>query len=245
MKKPVKLLILFFLLSQQAHADILATIGGVNTLLYGVAAGIAALMIAMHAVKWKTAENPSDREAAKKGLINVILALVLIMIAAALVGVAFVKPPAPEAPPTTTLKNATHLTTTTTKTTTTTTTTTTTIPPEKLLTAKNLVDCINAKNGRLDSIVPVSGCPQCRLIKCKVFGKEIDPPVGPGLPQYFNMTRRAVTVGPYFIRADGQRITGCHTMPQINDFFGCDLVPVPEHVYKECREDPGPIAMDC
>lgn len=246
MKRPVKLLTLFFFLSQQVHADILATIGGVNALLYGVAAGIAALMIARHAVKWKTAENPGDREAAKKGMINVILALVLIMIAAALVGVAFVKPPEPEAPPTTTMKNVTYRTTTTlTKTTTTTTTTTTTIPPEKLLTAENLVNCINSKNGRLDSIVPVSGCPQCRLIKCKVFGKETDPPVGPGLPQYYRMNRRAVTVGPFFIRADGSAKAGCHTMPQLNDFFGCDLVPVPGHEYKLCREDLGPIVMDC
>jgi hypothetical protein len=241
MKRYISMLVLFLFLSLQVYAEILTTLGGVNTLLYGVATGIAALMITMHLVRWKTAENSNEREEAKKGIIHVILALILIMIAGTLVVVLFVKPPEVEAP----LLIASSTTQLTTTQAATSTTTTTTIPPEKLLTAENLVTCINSKNGRLDSIVPVSGCPQCRLIKCKVFGKEIDPPVGPGLPQYNRMNKRQVTVGPLFIRADGQRIAGCHTMPQINDFFGCDLIPVPEHVYKECREDPGPIVMDC
>jgi C1A family cysteine protease len=143
MKSLITILILFFLLSQQAYAAILDTIGGINTLLYGIAAGIAALMITMHAVKWKTAENPSEREEAKRGMINVILALILIMIAATLVRVLFVKPPELPAPPTTTVNNPTTTanngsfittttlkktsTTTTTKTTTTTSTTTTTL----------------------------------------------------------------------------------------------------------------------
>jgi heme O synthase-like polyprenyltransferase len=93
MKKAVNILILFFFLSQQAYAGILETIGGINTLLYGIAAGIAALMITMHAVKWKTADNPNDREEAKRGIINVILALILIMIAATIVRLLFIKPP--------------------------------------------------------------------------------------------------------------------------------------------------------
>jgi hypothetical protein len=52
-------------------------------------------MISLHAVKWKTAENPREREEAKKGIIGVILALLLIMIAATLVSLLFSKPPAP------------------------------------------------------------------------------------------------------------------------------------------------------
>ncbi len=85
---------LILLLSLPAFADIIDTIGGVNTVLYGIAAGIAALMITLHAIRWKTAENPSEREEAKKGIISVILAIVLIMIAATLVSLLFSKPPA-------------------------------------------------------------------------------------------------------------------------------------------------------
>jgi hypothetical protein len=68
------------------------TVGGVNNLLYGVAAGIALLLITLHAVRWKTAENPNDREEAKKGMINVIIGLIVIIIAATLVALLFSKP---------------------------------------------------------------------------------------------------------------------------------------------------------
>ena len=244
MKRPINILILFLFLSPQVHAAILDTIGGVNTLLYGIAAGIAALMITMHAVKWKTADNPNDREEAKRGMINVILALILIMIAAALVSVLFVKPPEADAPPTTTtLKSST--TTTLTGTTSTTTTTTTTIPPEKLLTAKNLVDCMHRVGGTLESIEPVTGCAHCRHIKCTVFGEEKDPPVGPGLPQYYIIPPIKVGVGPQFVKADGSYSPGCKTMPEINDYYSCGLVPVPGHVYKKCEEAHNPIQFDC
>jgi len=246
MKRPINILILFLFLSPQVHAAILDTIGGVNTLLYGIAAGIAALMITMHAVKWKTADNPNDREEAKRGMINVILALILIMIAATLVSVLFVKPPEADAPPTTTtLNNRVSTTTTITGTTSTTTTTTTTIPPEKLLTAKNLVDCVNREKGKLESIEPVSGCEHCREIKCSVFAKEIDPPVGSGLPQYKRLTLISVSVGPYWVKADGTKSVGCKTMQQISDYYGCDLKPVPGHVYFECKSYDNPIKFDC
>lgn len=71
---------------------IIETIGGINNLLYGIAAGIAILMITIHAVKWKTASSPADREEAKRGIINVILGLIVIIIAAALVALIYVKP---------------------------------------------------------------------------------------------------------------------------------------------------------
>ena len=245
MKRPINILILFFFLSPQVHAAILDTISGVNTLLYGIAAGIAALMIAMHAVKWKTADNPNDREEAKRGMINVILALILIMIAATLVSVLFVKPPEAEAPPTTTtLKNGVS-TTTTIKKTTTTTTTTTSIPADKLLTAKNLVDCIHRVGGQLKSIEPVSGCAHCRHIKCTVFGLEVDSPVGPGLTEYYRIPPIKVSVGPYWVKAGGSAEAGCKTMPEINEYYGCDLVPVPGHVYFKCVEAHNPIQFDC
>lgn len=84
---------LLFYLSMQTYAEIFDTIGGVNNILYGIAAGIATLMITMHAVKWKTADNPNDREEAKKGIMSVILAIILIIVAATLVTLLFRKPP--------------------------------------------------------------------------------------------------------------------------------------------------------
>jgi hypothetical protein len=88
--KTAGFLVLLALAATPAKAeDIIETIGGINTLLYGIAAGIAALMITFHAIKWKTAAGPNDREEAKRGIINVILGLILIMIAASLVGLLF------------------------------------------------------------------------------------------------------------------------------------------------------------
>jgi hypothetical protein len=69
------------------------TVGGVNSLLYGIATGIALLLITVQAVKWKTSENSKDRDEAKKGMFNVILGLIIIIIAATLVSLLFSKPP--------------------------------------------------------------------------------------------------------------------------------------------------------
>jgi len=393
------LIVLLLGLSTASAEDFIQAIGGFNLLLYGVAAGIAALMIVFHAIRWKTASGPADRDAAKKGITNVILGLALIIIAASVVNLLYQKPnvllvagascnqldgwytikglgptcsgngvctdtveksersytlsgggcvyaeksikiecavavkPCPAgqtcqngvcsggaAPscdmldgwytskslgptcvggkqcldtvekvyrdyylsagscqyaetqrktecastlkdcpqgakcdngfciaPTATTQGSgvTTVQQSTSTTTTSTTTTSTTIPPEKLLTAKNLVDCINSKNGKLQSIEPVSGCAHCRLIKCKVFGKETDPPVGPGLQEYYRLDIIKEDMGPIWIRADGKKTSGCMMMPQISDFFGCGLVPVPGHAYKKCEEDPGVINFDC
>lgn len=85
-----------------SDSGIIETIGGINNLLYGIAAGIATLMITIHAVKWKTAGSPADREEAKRGIINVILGLIVIIIAAALVSLIYVKPEDVAGPATTT-----------------------------------------------------------------------------------------------------------------------------------------------
>lgn len=99
-KKAVTLVFLIILACGNAAADVIETIEGVNSLLYGVAAGIATLMITIHAIKWKTGGSPADREEAKRGIINVILGLILIMIAASVVTVIYQKPnEATEIPP--------------------------------------------------------------------------------------------------------------------------------------------------
>jgi hypothetical protein len=67
-------------------------VGGVNNVLYGVAAGIALLLITLHILRWKMADTPADRDEAKKGIYNVIIGLIVIMIAATLVTLLFSKP---------------------------------------------------------------------------------------------------------------------------------------------------------
>jgi len=70
----------------QAFSD---TIGDINYILYGIAAGIAILLIVIHGVKYKTTDNPDVRENAKRGIINVVIGLAIIIIAAALVSMMF------------------------------------------------------------------------------------------------------------------------------------------------------------
>ena len=60
-------------------------IGEINTVLYGITAGIAILMITVYGIKWKLAESPEAKEEAKRGILNVIFGLAIIIIAASLV----------------------------------------------------------------------------------------------------------------------------------------------------------------
>jgi type IV secretory pathway VirB2 component (pilin) len=60
-------------------------VGDINQVLYGIAAGVAILLVVIHGVKWKTADSLEGREEAKRGVLNVILGLAIIVIAAALV----------------------------------------------------------------------------------------------------------------------------------------------------------------
>ena len=60
-------------------------IGNINSVLYGIAAGIAILLIAIHGIRWKLADSPEAKEEAKRGILNVILGLAIIIIAATLV----------------------------------------------------------------------------------------------------------------------------------------------------------------
>lgn len=75
------------------------TIGNINILLYGIAAGIAALLIAIHGLRWKTATSPEDRREAKRGIWNVIIGLLVVIIAVSLVELIYgPPPPIPPAP---------------------------------------------------------------------------------------------------------------------------------------------------
>ena len=68
-------------------ADILGDLGGLNNIMFGVAAGLAALVIVIQAIKWKTSESRIEREQAKRAIINVVLGLIIVLIAVSLVSV--------------------------------------------------------------------------------------------------------------------------------------------------------------
>lgn len=61
--------------------DLTASFGGMSTIIYAIAAGIAALMIAVHAIKYKASAGAGERNAARKSIVNVIIGLLLITVA--------------------------------------------------------------------------------------------------------------------------------------------------------------------
>ena len=65
------------------------TVGSINYIFYAVAAGVAILMITIHAIRWKMTDDPDVVEDSKRGIINVIAGLILIAVAAALVELFF------------------------------------------------------------------------------------------------------------------------------------------------------------
>jgi hypothetical protein len=235
---------LLLLFSGSAHAAIGDTLKNINGTIYGIAAGIAVLMMATHALRYKATDNPGEREYAKKGIINVVLAILILSIASSLVSTLFAKPPEPVAPPTTKLVSTTHgsttsrHTTTTLKKTTTSSTTTTTIP---YLTAKNLVDCINKAGGMLFSLP--DQCPHCLLQKVNVFEGEKDNIVGPGATYYQKLKFGQVgmicpcagsAIPCWTNGIGGKNEAGCKTFKQLNAYYGCSLIPYPGHGYKCC-----------
>jgi|GEM_PF-3582002 len=88
--------ILFFI--HYASADIIpiaikeAKIEDITNIIYAISGGIATVMIILHGFKWMTSDNDQDRMMARTGIIHVLLALMIIMLAAALVNLLF-KPP--------------------------------------------------------------------------------------------------------------------------------------------------------
>jgi hypothetical protein len=232
------MIIIFSIATQVRAADILETVGGLNNLVYGIAAGLAALMITLHAIRWKTADNPSDREEAKRGMINVILALILIMIAGAVISVIYVKPPEAEPPttsraPTTRAPPPTTTTTTTlatsSTTTTTTSTTTTTIDPATLLTATNLAKCIRKAGGQL--FTNLQTCPYCRDQQ-RVFVND----AADGQAAYNSIDKPSPSGGIPRWEWGGNSAVGCHSFQQLNAAtrFDCKLKVITGHTYQTC-----------
>lgn len=98
MKKRIQLFLLVFFSQSVAGADIIpiglkeASIEEWITLFYAITVAAAVLMIMFHGIKWITADNDEDRKQAKEGIKNVFLGLVFILLAAALVDMAYTQP---------------------------------------------------------------------------------------------------------------------------------------------------------
>ncbi|MEM4347061.1 MAG: pilin [Candidatus Altiarchaeota archaeon] len=122
-------------------------VSDINTVLYGIAAGIAILMITFYGIKWKISESSQDREEAKRGILNVIFGLAIIIIAGNLVGL-ILGPTPPGGTTTTTLPGGTTTRLTTTRITTTmpgwTTTSAETTTTAYVTTSTTLIECYQA-----------------------------------------------------------------------------------------------------
>jgi hypothetical protein len=105
-----------------------------------------------------------------------------------------------------------------------------------LLTAENLVDCINGKGGTLYTLG--TGCLPC-IGQKSVFEQETSAPVGPGLQEYDRLNRKS-SGSPTGIYptwswpAKNKNEMGCLSFTELNTFFECNLAPVSGHQYQSC-----------
>lgn len=241
-------LIILFLLACQADAQsLMESVSGINDLFYGVAAGVASLMLVFQAVKWKTAECPAERQAAKKGMFTVLMALVVVILAGTAVETMYGNKSGDEnyiVKITTSSRITTTRRTTTTSTTTSTSTTTTTTTTLPYLTAMNVANCINDKNGFLVSNAE-GGCGNCIHERDNVFGKATD---GPGA--YMKLRKwdppddappcSGCSQVPGWCTTAGHAVAClCNTLSQLNIAYGCGLSHCkPGYTYYDCNGNP-------
>ena len=240
------LLTLFLLASPASAQDIMQTMASVGNLFYGIAAGLAVLMLAYGALRWKTTEDPGTREAAKRGVLAVLLGIALIIVASSAVNMTYKKTADTNVSVTvarittttvltTTSRRPTTTTTTiaTSSTSSTSTTTTSTIP---YLIPENLVKCVKRQG---DLYSAGYGCPNC-VQQMNVFFKDT---VGSGQTWYEWMRpgpgpapdrRCRCTVYPCWCYKSGNAMDNCHTFSELNSFWGCGLICKPGYVYYNC-----------
>ena len=236
--------LLLFLCSPAGAQDLTTTLSSITSLLYGIAAGIATLMLAFLALKWKTAEGPQDRESAKKGMITVILALIVVMLAGTAVDLMNKKNPSGSPGnggvivkmSTTSEIATTRRISTTTRTSTTASTTTTAIDSPYLI-PESLVKCVKSKG---DLFSAGAGCPNC-VRQMNVFFKDT---VGSGQQWYEWMNPTPgppsdrscrCTVYPCWCYKNGNALDNCHTFSELNAFWGCSLLCKPGYIYNDCN----------
>lgn len=64
----------------------------VVSIVYGVSAAVAVVMLVLHTLKWMTADDEQGRMDAKTGIIYVVVALLILMLAGALVSMLYSAP---------------------------------------------------------------------------------------------------------------------------------------------------------
>jgi formate-dependent nitrite reductase membrane component NrfD len=99
-KRPVALALLSASFAQCASAAIIPINFQVNTLtdvkniVYGISAGVGAVMIVLHVFKWLTADDEEGRLNARNNIAYVLFALLVLALAGVLVGMFYSAPTA-------------------------------------------------------------------------------------------------------------------------------------------------------
>jgi succinate dehydrogenase hydrophobic anchor subunit len=85
--------LIFFagLASAQATDPLSSNLQTINNIIYAIATALAALMIMIHGIKFLLADSPQGRKDAKDGIIYVIAALIVIVLATVLVETIYVQ----------------------------------------------------------------------------------------------------------------------------------------------------------
>ena len=218
-----------------------------------VAGGIASLMIIIAGIKYTTAgDDPAKADDAKKMIGYALTGLIIVAIACPLIDYLVSNTnivPFEKSCKCFFYSGGGNRSTTTTGGTTTTsssggstssTTTSSTIPASKLLTAENLVACINSKG----IFYTDQNCHYCIMQK-NLFYAEVGPDVGNGKNVYDNVIN--IDANPdhapcgggglipcWSYPAKNKSVSGCHSFPDLRDTYECDLIEVPWHTYKTC-----------
>jgi hypothetical protein len=235
---------ILFLCSPAKAQDFMGTLSNINNVFYGTVAGIAVVMLAFQAIKYKTAQDPRDRDEAKRGVIMIIIGLILAALAGAAVNILISNNPSASGGyngvivkmSTTSEKETTRRISTTARTATTSAGGTTgTLSP--YLIPESLAKCIKSKG---DLYSAGSGCPNC-VRQLNVFSKDtagngqywytwMSPGPGPAPDRTCQCT-----VYPCWCYKSGTAIDNCHTFSELNTFWGCGLICSPGYTYYDCN----------
>jgi hypothetical protein len=81
-------LIIIILMTYSASAQgFTGTLSDINTIFYGIVAGIAVVMLAFQAIKYKTSGDARGRQEAKMGAIMIIIGLIIVALAGSAVNI--------------------------------------------------------------------------------------------------------------------------------------------------------------
>jgi hypothetical protein len=99
------------------------------------------------------------------------------------------------------------------------------------------VDCINSRGGIFYTLG--AGCDGC-VAQEGVFENEKTAPVGPGAQEFARITTQG-SKSPtacyptwYWPAKNKDNGCGCYSFKELNNFYECNLTPVPGHTYQTC-----------